>query len=545
MGNQNSFKRLPAALFLFVAIAVFPGCRITHAPATPTPDRIVYRIFMEADSPQTLTMELTLPNPGGTREMDLHLPSVYGPAGITIPKEKLFTHFEIDPQVKDGSWIHTTDILRRVRFDTADDPVVIRYRVKQGYEGAPFDRQLVFSPAIQKEYWYLSSSTSLLVPDIKGPVNVTMKWYAPGGAKNWKLLTSYGAVETRGASRCEQSFVTTMNEFFLRNPKTGAGEPSFAFIFMFGDFQVFQKTISGGKCDLNIALTGLPDYVRDSRQLFEAACANIERQGSFWGDSGYSYYFVNFVTHPNRDNDRFGGYNLTRTFTSFIPQSPRPSPTGVPTGTFENLVAHLSHEYVHTWLRPDMIDPQDMMRLYCMVEGGAEYFGEYFLLTEEVVDFRTHVKRYNRFLREYSNYGEEVQTADIKQIEKEFWANFPYQRQPYLRGFLLLHNWHARIRRESEGGKGVNDFMLQLVKTGWKNPVSVDQFQSVSLAFLKEGAAPDLLASWVKGGIIEPDPEVFGPWCELKKDDSGVPFFAVNKALIAEKGEPAAIAWFD
>ena len=83
------------------------------------------------------------------------------------------------------------------------------------------------------------------------------------------------------------------------------------------------------------------------------------------------------------------------------------------------------------------------------------------------------------------------------------------------------------------------------MKTGWKDPITLDTLQSVSRSFLEKGVAPDILSAWVKGSVIEPDPKAFGPWCELKKDKSGVPFFAVKEALIREKGEAAAIAWFD
>lgn len=524
---------------------------VQAAPAAPhpaAPHTIAYRIWQSPNTPQkapVLQMELTLANLGKDHQLDLRLPAVFGPAGSQFPKAKLFTNFVVDRNVTGGHWVASSDTRWQVQFDTDDQPVVIRYTLKQPYSGPPFDRKLVFAPAIQPDYWYLATSTSLMVPEIKGPVSVSMRWEAPGGATNWRLVSSYGAGQTEGAPQCEQSFVTDMNTFDYRNPETGEGHPSYAVIFMFGDYQLFQRKGPSGSDDIVMALYGLPDYVGSGEELFEAAWGNIARQRDFWGDRGQPYFLVNFITHPNRDNDRFGGYNLNSAFSSFIPQRPIEVPEGKPVGRFNNLMAHLSHEYVHTWLRPDMIDDREQLRLYFLVEGGAEYYGEYFMLREGVVNFSEHVARYNDFLKEYYGYDQEARLADMQTVSKHFWAGDNYQRQPYVRGLILLHNWHARIRRQTGHQKGLNGLIPPLVSTGFKQPITLDHFQRFSQTLLPEGVADDIVAHWVNGAQIVPDPDTFGPWCSLQWSAEGVPNFVVNEPLLQAQGEAAAKAWFD
>ena len=547
MGSCQQSLSHETSLFLMVIGTVLLLAATDDREAFARP-HIAYRISRSTIAPKdvpALQMELTIENLGKDHQLDLRVPAVFGPAGSQFPKAKLFTNFEIDPEVSGGHWVESSDTRWRVQFDTADQPVVIRYTLKQPYSGPPFDRKLVFAPAVQPDYWYLATSTSLMVPEIDGPVAVAMRWEAPGGAQNWKLVSSYGAAATEGAAQCEQSFVTDMNTFCYLNPDTGEGHPSYAVIFMFGNYKLFQRKGPGGTDNIVMTLYGLPDYVESGDQIFDAVYDNIARQRAFWGDRGQPYFLVNFVTHPNRDNDRFGGYNLNNSFTSFIPQSPIAVPEGKPVGRFNNLMAHLSHEYVHTWLRPDIIDDREQLRLYFLVEGGAEYYGEYFMLCEGVVNFSEHVARYNDFLKEYYGYGPEARLADMQTVSKEFWAGDNYQRQPYVRGLMLLHNWHARIRRQTNNQKGLNALIPPLVSAGFQQPVTLDHFQAFSRTLLKEGVADDVLAHWVNGEQIVPEPDTFGPWCELEWNTDGIPQFVVNEALLEEHGEAAAKAWFD
>lgn len=166
------------------------------------------------------------------------------------------------------------------------------------------------------------------------------------------------------------------------------------------------------------------------------------------------------------------------------------------------------------------------------------------MLCEGVVNSSEHVARYNDFLKEYYGYGQEARLADMQTVSKEFWAGDNYQRQPYIRG-LLLHNWHARIRRQTNNEKGLNVLIPPLVSAGFKQPVTLDHFQTFSQTLLKEGGGDDVLAHWVNGEQIVPEPDTFGPWCELEWNADGVPEFIVNKAFLQEHGEAATKAWFD
>ena len=117
------------------------------------------------------------------------------------------------------------------------------------------------------------------------------------------------------------------------------------------------------------------------------------------------------------------------------------------------------------------------------------------MLCEGVVNSSEHVARYNDFLKEYYGYGQEARLADMQTVSKEFWAGDNYQRQPYIRG-LLLHNWHARIRRQTNNEKGLNVLIPPLVSAGFKQPVTLDHFQTFSQTLLKEGGGDDVFAKF-------------------------------------------------
>ena len=155
-----------------MAILMVTAAGPRAAPASPRPalpHTIAYRIWQSPNTPQevpVLQIELTLANLGKDHQLDLRLPAVFGPAGSQFPKAKLFTNFVVDRNVAGGHWVGSSDTRWQVQFDTDDQPVVIHYTLKQPYSGPPFDRKLVFAPAIQPDYWYLSTSTSLMVPEI-------------------------------------------------------------------------------------------------------------------------------------------------------------------------------------------------------------------------------------------------------------------------------------------------------------------------------------------------------------------------------------------
>jgi hypothetical protein len=150
MGRSQQPLSQATSVFLMVMGAALFLAAADNRESLARP-HIAYRIFRSTNAPKdvpALQMELTIENLGKDRQLDLRVPAVFGPAGSQFPKAQLFTNFEIDSEVSGGQWVESSDTRWRVQFGTADQPVVVRYTLKQPYSGPPFDRKLVFAPAI-------------------------------------------------------------------------------------------------------------------------------------------------------------------------------------------------------------------------------------------------------------------------------------------------------------------------------------------------------------------------------------------------------------
>lgn len=151
MGSCEQSLSHDTSLFLIVIGTVLLMAATNDREAFARP-HIAYRISRSTIAPKdvsALQMELTIENLGKDHRLDLRVPAVFGPAGSQFPKAKLFTNFEINPEVSGGHWVESIDTRWQVQFDTTDQPADVRYTLKQPYSGPPFDRKLVFAPAIQ------------------------------------------------------------------------------------------------------------------------------------------------------------------------------------------------------------------------------------------------------------------------------------------------------------------------------------------------------------------------------------------------------------
>jgi len=463
---------------------------------------------------------MTLESTGGGTEVDLYLPVSFEKAGTGAGVPPLHAHYSIEG-VEGGVLSATGEPSRlRLRFSSSDQPAVIHYSLEQSYEGVPTDRYQVFSPAFQADYWYFSAFTALLMPHCDGTMNVSVDCYHPEGASGWNLVSSSVMDIGPGGDPRSVTFDTTFDELFGHKDSIPVGSAGTAVNFVFGDTEHLRADLSDGPYDLHMNLFGKPDYVGSTEELFALLTRGVTAQRAFWPRIDQDHFLVTFTTYDNRGTDRFGGFRWTDGFSSFIPQRQLGPVTTGALGFETDLAALCAHEYAHNWLSPTFVRPDQLEELGWLLEGGADFCAEWFVyLSDDAVDRNGHVRRYNRLLAEYYELAEGPTGArrmGMDELLEVFWDASYYQRQPYLRGFLMLHNWHARILKHTAGERSGHDLVRELVQAGMEEPLDLTKVFETARDYLPGGVEEDVEACWLTGGTeVRPDPGVFGPGFEV------------------------------
>jgi hypothetical protein len=501
--------RQGASWALLVAIAV---------PNAVLPQPTLSYRFEAAGRPHSLRIELTLPAPGRREERMLHLPP--GPFG---PAEELGRQVVISEVQRGSLKPGPTSATRILTGDGSGAPIVIDYELRQAYDGPPADRMRVFWPSIQPEYWYFAATMALVVPDFEQATEIDLFWEVPAGGGGWKMVSSRG-VDLACDPGCQLSFRANDDEE-LR------GGPSQAVFFTAGNLLVSHVRMQQAgplANDLYVSLYGVPDYVTDPGAILESVQAIVSVHQDLWRRPVYERFVVNLITFPNQEANNFGGFNGSQAFSSFVPQRSLPVWEGglLPAVDRGRLLAHIAHEYGHTWLRPELFDlePSEQPRLLWFTEGISEFVADQVLLSAGLLDEQAAVDRANEKLRRYFELFRQARNALSEDIVARFWGDYGLQRQPYLRGYLLALNWNARIRAQSGGGSLFLDFVKQLVDEASGAPLSEEALYARSEAFLEGGIRADVQRHWVDGRTISPDPTSFGP-CFGLVEKAGIPQF--------------------
>ncbi|MEC7583151.1 MAG: hypothetical protein VYE77_02440 [Planctomycetota bacterium] len=525
-------RQTALVLGLLISSAACGGEEVANAKAN-TPDQglaVRYALSVEEPygvQPEALQVQMTVEPPADGGEVDIYLPLNFEKAGTGEGVPPLYTHYKLG-EVEGGTLAKTAQPVHyRLQFASPDQPAVIHYSVEQPYEGEPTDRYLVFSPAFQPNYWYFPAFTALLMPHCGGTLRVTIDCEHPEGASDWKLVSS--AVRDTGPSRNPRSvtFDTTFHELFGNKGSIPIGSAGTAVNFVFGDTEHLRADLPDGPYDLQMNLYGKPDYVDNAADLFALLTKSVTAQRAFWPRIEQDHFLVTFTTYNNQGTDRFGGFRWTNGFSSFIPQRQLGPTTSGALGFKTNLMALCTHEYAHNWLSPTFVQPDQLEELGWLLEGGADFSAEWFVyLTDEEVDLDGYAQRYNRLLAEFYDLAEgptKARTMSMDALLEVFWDASYYQRQPYLRGFLMFHNWHARIRKHSKGEHSGHDLVRAIVQAGIEEPLDLERVCVIAQDYLPAGIADDIATYWLKDGAeIRPDPDVFGPGFEVVEVD-GIP----------------------
>jgi predicted metalloprotease with PDZ domain len=169
--------------------------------------------------------------------------------------------------------------------------------------------------------------------------------------------------------------------------------------------------------------------------------------------------------------------------------------------TIEGLQSLLAHEMVHNW--PTMSDvPAGRGTWY--VEGSAEYYSTLVPMEMGLCSLEKTAAVINDKAGSY--YANPCQNLSNLELGERYWTDRRCQRLPYARGMIYLSNLDAAIRRSTGGQKTLLDLELALLELSSPTP---EDFLRIG----QEIAGFDLRPGYeamCAGGMIEPDPEVFG-----------------------------------
>ena len=490
------------------------GC--FQAGETPALPSVVYEL-KAGETPSSLSIMLDLPpEPEGRVRLAL-LPDRFGAAtGLAEAVEWGETR-NADLEVsEDGS-------RAELIFRDPSKRAQLYYQLKPLYEGPPHDRLRVFWPAIQPDYWYFSPTTALVAPDRSDPFFVTLRLKTPTGSRGWNLASPVG-VETDCSEECSTTF---------RVESAGAlhADVSQALIFVFGQTTLRTASLFNEdeqrRNELDISIYGLPDYVESENTLVEAVVEIVRSHQIFWQDRGHPRFVISLIAFENHEPNNFGGFNARGLFTSFVPRHARVeewtrTDQTLPQTDWPGLLSHISHEYGHTWIRPDLVDasqekPEDFGWL---LEGVTEYRADQALLQAHLINMKEYAERLNLKLGRYDGAFRNARDKSLEEIRAGFWTgDYGLQRQPYLRGNLLAHNWNASISKASKARTNFNALLKRWVAASRPQGLGSPRIEEIAYEFLDTGVMGDVKRHWLQGQVIELDEDALGPCFTLGEED--------------------------
>ena len=364
--------------------------------------------------------------------------------------------------------------------------------------------------------------------------------------------------------------------------------PGGANVILFGPLSRTEITMPnpGMKTDKSLTDTNLlrvsimngddAEYI-DQAKLISDLTKAVEASQEFWaGFAPPSEFHVPINFYDNQQNDNLGGYGHYRGFVGFMPQNVDAEAcesmvnciSGYPQITLEEVTSFLSHEYSHTRYNPSLFNPDYWAESDKVVnprpeaidtgilwaEGTAQWLQDHVLMKADVLDLPANVRRYNAELERYFCIFAEYQhkPGKVCQGNNPEFQNYGCQRQPYLRGCLLYHNWNAEIVEKSDGEYYVGDFILDMYRENYPGKMTIDRIQEASLRYLTEGILPDTEAYWMTANnetdaeTIVIHPRAMGPCYKMisgyETRHCG-PYFALNEMTAAHLGEEACTYW--
>ncbi|NYE60796.1 hypothetical protein FHW58_001948 [Duganella sp. 1224] len=241
------------------------------------------------------------------------------------------------------------------------------------------------------------------------------------------------------------------------------------------------------------ALYWLSEPPFDMARLAADTQAMYRAMASFFQDQGTTYrIFARRNPYPSS-----GGSGWTRSFVFGY---------GSDGANADDQKLLLTHEMVHNWPR---LDDNDLSTTAWYTEGTAEYYTAVLLYRNQSITLDKFAELVNKHTEDYMT-SPFIHTSN-QQAGEQFWSDTRAQRLPYVRGFLYFLRLNAQLREHTQGRRGVDDLVLEVLRRQRAGQqVRAADWRTMVVGELGEPAGRDY-DDMVSGKLIEPPASALAP----------------------------------
>ncbi len=383
------------------------------------------------------------------------------------------------------------------------EPVVVRYRVEQRFDGDPGSDR--FRPSFGDDYFEFIGHAAIAVPDVDHQIerSVLLSWEGIGEEA---LANSHGVGERRQS--IDVDLRTLLHAFYLG-----------------GDFELIDADVDGAP--VHIA-------VRDSLWEFEGdelaghIARIIDELRRFFDDPGADRVLVMLIPFGECCNT-----SGTVLHNGVILQLHRDAK--LDDIALQSMIAH---EVFHLWNGEILRRVEPKQNYFWFSEGFTDFYAPRILLRAGMIDFAQYVELRNRTITEYK--FSPARQASNEQLASGFWDSPALGQMPYLRGELFALYWDGAMRADDDIDQTVDDAMITLVEMARRDG---SRFSTELLLEVVEPwwpqAAEQLQSVIIDGGDVELLDDALGPCASLQDVEVGPAEFGldVEATLAADRIE--------
>jgi len=311
----------------------------------------------------------------------------------------------------------------RVLRHRPNAPIVVRYRVRTGYDEDPKGGKNPYDgPMIRPTWIDLLGELVFAVPEGRDDQPATFRW---GGLHpGWRVVSD---LEHGGMKVADIPLSLTFGGAAVR---------------------VTKHPVPNGV----LRVASLADGPFDAEALGDEIADIVSAQRRFWADVKGPYLVTAIPLTWSGKGSSIGGTGRGDGFALYA------TPNAA-----KRLGETISHEHIHTWI-PGRIgrmpEEKDEATAYWLSEGFTDFFSHRTLLRAGVATPDAIVQRMSG---EMANYAKSpARNATSAQILVNVWKDAAHQRVSYQRGLLLALKWDEEIRRKTAGRADMDDVILRM-----------------------------------------------------------------------------------
>ncbi|KAK5991859.1 hypothetical protein PT974_05245 [Cladobotryum mycophilum] len=180
--------------------------------------------------------------------------------------------------------------------------------------------------------------------------------------------------------------------------------------------------------------------------------------------------------------------------------------------TMDSLVDLLAHEIVHEYSlldsKPSPADDQQELESAWYNEGIASYYGA-------IASFRGGAISRGQLIQFLNGYAQAYYTSPVRgmnygDVLRQYWDNVHFLRVSYWRGFLYLAAENGRIAAATNGGKSLDNVVLDLYRRRLQHePHDLKDYRSLVAGILGKEAETKNYDAMYGGDLVIPSEDCF------------------------------------